>query len=364
MELAPMESSEHGPIEAFLAAQRTLMETWGEPLEQMLSVGVYMIPVQDDEDDKAGFASQAVYSAIDLFNLYRTLVLRRPEELPVCEHGGSEIVVSPASADLRRRRLIYTSVAFLLRALRSVQVLLEMYVTRRSGPDRALRLCIKIETLKLVLKMLLKSQAPFSLYVDEDAIEDAEPPKLTEQQRQMLSAGASNTANTTFVGRRSGKTLQALQADGSAATAPIPPPRVAAGLRLASTQASQKLALAETLHHSRPLLQLFFILRRGRKSWAAWLLAYLMDRASLTLLQSVVKPQPGTRAAALELAEVRRRSNLMWWSLARSPVFDRFLQGPCETLDRLMNKIPVLNLFNVVELFLVLQPFYFSTSGS
>lgn len=363
-----MESSEHGPIEAFLAAQRTFMDKWGEPLEQMLSVGVYLIPVQDDEDDKAGFASQAVYSAIDLFNLYRTVVLRRPEELPVCEHGGSEVAVghhpSPASADVRRRRLIYTSVAFSLRALRSVQVLLEMYITRRRGADRALRVCIKIEMLKLVLKMLLKSQTPFSFYVDEDAIEDAEPPKLTEQQRQMLSAGASNTSSATFVGRRSGKTLQALQADRSAAAASIPPPRVAAGLRLASTQASQQLAVAEALHHSRPLLHLFMILRRGRKSWAAWLLAYLMERASLALLHPVVKPQPGTRAAALELAELRRRSNLMWWSLARSPVFDKFLQRPCETLDRFMSNIPVLNLFNVVELFLVLQPFYFSTSGS
>ncbi|CAE8685514.1 unnamed protein product [Polarella glacialis] len=366
-----------GAIEAALAAQRSFMSRWGEPLEQLLSVGVFLVPVQEEEDDHAGFYSQAVYSATDLFNLYRTVLLRSPDELPVCEPSASGTVCATGSSSpqLRHLRLTYTLAAFALRSIRSVQVLLEMHAARRGGPRHALHVCLRIEVVKLALKMLLRSRMPFAFYVDEDAIEEVEPPKLLEQKRAMMSSlgqtppeGAAGVAgSSTFVGRRSGRALPALEGSGdtSLAVAQPPPPRVADGLRADSTPVGDaRLVAAELLHHSRPLLHLLLLLRRGRKSWVAWWAAFLIDRLSLAFLVPQVSPRPGTRAAALEVAEVRRRKNLMWWALARSPAFDLVLLRPCQILDQVLKRIPVINLFNIMELFLVLQPNYFSTSGS
>ncbi|CAE7420207.1 pex16 [Symbiodinium pilosum] len=358
------------------------MDKWGEQLEQMLQMCVVLVPVQEDDDDKAGFWSQAVYSLSDLFNLYRTVVLRSPEEIPVCDkqNGGVVSVSQPPSKELRHARLTYMLAAFALRAIRSIQVLIEMDAFRRRGSKEALKVCTRIEIVKLVLKVFLRMRMPFSFYVDEVAIEDAEPPKLLEQRNAALlgkrdqqtsseATPSEATAQTAYVGRRTGRSLKALEAqssNGDVEQQPTaaPPARVAAGLREDRSPITSQIVLAEVLYHSRPLLHLAMLRRRGRKSWAAWLVAVLLDRISAGLLAQELRPNSGTRAAALETAEVRRRQNQVWWALLRSPMFDKLLRRPSETLDWILKKIPVINMFNIVELALVLQPFYFSTSGS
>lgn len=74
------------------------------------------------------------------------MVLRSPEEIPVCEAAPRE---GGASTELRQARLGYMLAAFALRAIRSVQVLLEMDAFRRKGASHALRLCTRIELVKL-----------------------------------------------------------------------------------------------------------------------------------------------------------------------------------------------------------------------
>ena len=100
------------------------------------------------------------------------------------------------------------------------------------------------------------------------------------------------------------------------------------------------------------------------RSWRPLVLAWLLDKASLALLAPALRPRPNTRAAALELAELRRRRNLLWWALARSPLFDKLFLRPAQAVDGVLSKIPVINVFRIVELMLVLQPFYFTTSAS
>ena len=51
------------------------------------------------------------------------------------------------------------------------------------------------------------------------------------------------------------------------------------------------------------------------RSWAAWVMAFLLERVALALLASEVVLRPGTRAAALELAELARRRSSQWWAL-------------------------------------------------
>merc|ERR1719469_1543843 len=146
-----------------------------------------------------------------------------------------------------------------------------------------------------------------------------------------------------FVGRRSGKTLPALDAG---------PPRMLRGTD--PSRSNLKMLLAELLFHCRPFVQLGMLMKLGRQSWMAWLTALAMDRASVALLFQSLKVKSfvsmGTRAARLELGEVSRRKQQLWWALGRSPVFDKFLKWPCEILDRIISKIPVLDMFRIMEL--------------
>jgi len=113
------------------------------------------------------------------------------------------------------------------------------------------------------------------------------------------------------------------------------------------------------------------MLRRGEDKWS-WLAGVLPDLISLKLLESLrtrslctgaqwrSKPSPPT----LPATELQRRRTLLLWSLLRSPVFDAVLRKPIEGLDRIWRKIPILNCFNLIELALILRPFYFTTSGT
>lgn len=348
-----------------MGSQRSFMEVYGDSLEQMLNVLVYMVPVDDDENDAAGFWSQSVYSVIDLFNLYRAVILRSLESLPVLSPGTDIVCINGsigrADETLRHSRLVYTGAAFLLRIVRSVQVLIEMHAQRHHGAEHALRVCLRIEAGKLALKMFLRSRMPFSFYIDEEAVEEVEPTKVlrtTAAAAAAGGAGAPATPSGGYVGSRSGKALPALTAGEEAGAMP----RILR--RTDASRALPQLAMAELIYHGRPFVHLMLLLRRGRKSWIAWFVALLMDQASIGMLAQHLCPQANTRAARLEVGELQRRRQLLWWAFARSPVFDKFLQWPCEVLDRIISKIPVLNLFRIMELCLALQPFYFTSSAS
>jgi len=383
-------------LEAAMASQRKFMEVYGDPLEQLLNVLVFMVPIQDDEDDVAGFGSQAVYSVIDLFNLYRAMVKRRLHSLPVLGPSGKTISIDGSldhqedSSALQAKRLTYTTAAFLLRVLRSVQVLIEMYAHRSYGRKYALRVCMRVEAVKIVLKMVVHSQTPFSFYIDEETVEEAEPAAslpVAEQDAEAAPENGAGAAAEAFVGRRSGRTLPALQAcaasndDASITSAggfvgrrsgrTLPaleagPPRMLRSFD--PSQGNPQMWCAELLYHSRPLVHLWLLVKRGPASWVTWFFALAMDRLSLEMLTRSLRTRAlvrtGTRAARLELGELARRRQLLWWALSRSPVFDKVLKRPCEVLDRIISKIPILNLFRIMELLLALQPFYFSTSAT
>eukprot|EP00929_Paragymnodinium_shiwhaense_P008104 TRINITY_DN112035_c0_g1_i1.p1 TRINITY_DN112035_c0_g1~~TRINITY_DN112035_c0_g1_i1.p1 ORF type:complete len:393 (-),score=70.05 TRINITY_DN112035_c0_g1_i1:185-1363(-) len=379
-----------GGLERLLAPQRAFMDRFGDQLEQLLSVCVYLVPVEEDPQDVTGFYNQVLYSGIDLFNLYRTVLLRQPAAVPVClpdaGRGDVECLASSStrSRRLRNLRITYTAAAFILRGIRAVQVLLEMHATKTalnaaSGQQRApwrrtLMLCLRIEVVKLALKLILRKQMPFGFYVDEEALEDAEPPRTRLGAESSMGLGELSATDGTsvpqYVGRRSGRTLPALGAastpGGRIAGSPAPPaaPLSIAGLANERSPDSPALFLADVLFHGRPFVHLFLLLRHGPRSWTAWLSAFLIDRISLGLLETRVRPTDGTRAAKLELAELQRRRRLIWYALARSPFFDKVLLRPCEVLDSIVKRIPILNMFNLVELFLALRSFYFATSAT
>lgn len=363
-----------------MEVQRKFMNQYGEQLEQLLSVAVYLVPIQDEADDVAGFWSQAVYSIIDLFGLYRTVILRNPDAIPVAPlskakplgPGPPELLVPKEILAESRRK--YTIAAFALRSIRAVQVLIEMHALKIRGSQRALRVCFQVEVIKLGLKLFLRKLMPFSFYVDEDALEEVEPPvgkknpfglpAPAEPVPQPSQAPVQGTGEV-YVGLRTGKRIgsRAGAPNTGAAVSSGGPPSIA-GINDDRSDLTPQMAVADAVYHARPFVHLFLLMRRGQKSWFAWTVALVMEYISHGLLAMQVHPRPKTRAAALEVAELNRRRSALMWAFARNPFFERWLESHAVRLDNFIKRIPVLNIFNVVELFLVLRPLYFYTSAS
>lgn len=373
-----------------MEVQRKFMNQYGEQLEQLLSVAVYLVPIQDEEDDVAGFWSQAVYSIIDLFGLYRTVILRNPDAVPVAPLSKAK-ALGPGLPELAPRELLaesrrrYTIAAFALRSIRAVQVLIEMRALKFRGPQRALRVCFQVEVIKLGLKLFLRSLMPFSFYVDEEALEEVEPPQgrknpfglpqpaapaqPSPQPSPVQLQAPVQGSGEVYVGSRTGKQLRPIASRASSSPAVgAEAPRGGApslvGLNDDRSDATPQMAVAEAVYHARPLVHLWLLMRRGQKSWFAWTVALFMDYISHGLLAMQVQPRPKTRAAALEVAELNRRRSALMWAFARNPFFERWLESHAVRLDNFIKRIPVLNIFNVVELFVVLRPLYFYTSAS
>lgn len=71
------------------------------------------------------------------------------------------------------RLAIYGAVSLALKIVRALQLLLEVNSFRRGGEASRFALCLRLELLKLVLKMLLYALTPFSIYCDEQSILEA-----------------------------------------------------------------------------------------------------------------------------------------------------------------------------------------------
>ena len=67
-------------------------------------------------------------------------------------------------------------------------------------------------------------------------------------------------------------------------------------------------------------------------------------------------------AEAAELA--RRRGLVASNAILRSPFYDLVTARPVNAVAALWNKIPVLNMLNIIDMILVLRPYYFYTSGT
>lgn len=303
-------------MDAVLGLQRGFLTNHGNTIEQLLQCGMVLMPAtasMRSGSDQVGFQEQAMYSLIEVFGLYRSFVLReaRPS------------LVDPTPQNER----LYTTCAFFLRALRSVQVLFEIDARRRGGRKAAVSLCIKIEFIKLVLKGICMRLLPFSLYVDDECVD-------------------KGVVGTEYVGRRSGMRL----------------PGFCQAQEVAVQVRSTKDVLGEAFFHLRPFLHLLTLRSRG-ENWLSWMISVIPDLISLKLLHRHENASLDA-APTLPHQEIQRRRVALLWALMRSPFFDKVFKAPLVALDDVWKRIPGLNLFNIIELFLVLRPYYFSTSGT
>lgn len=341
-----------------MAAQRRFLQQHGEMAEQLLAIGVCLLPVARDGEGSVSLGSQSAFALLDIFGLYRTMLLRSPQDIPVPIPSSS-----PVSRELLRKlRRRYSAAAFALRATRIGQILVEGHALKVGGEQRALWSCLAVETLKLPLKAVMHWTTDFGFFVDDETI------ALVGQQE--------------VVAQQHGQQFGSPQ--------PLPMKKQWRGIRPRTSRSTPWVLFAELLFHCRPIVQLGLMIwltkkkrdvegssddtgtselvekqrQFKRQRWVVWALSLLMDILATSWLSAARLRPEWTYAGALERAEVRRRMKLLPWAFARSPFFESVLERPAKAADRLISSVPILNVFNMLEVFLAFRHFYSYTSAT
>ncbi|CDJ49831.1 hypothetical protein, conserved [Eimeria brunetti] len=355
-------------LQGMLEWHRCILEMYGATIEDVTRLALQVLPAHatDDQSERRFLIIQGLF---DVFCLYRSHILSPPGLLLHAEalhhqwkhrracsldtagisrptstsrtpavpsfdaqpmgKGANTVEGLPTSVRLS----LYGAVSLALKIVRALQLLLEVSALRRGGDGPRFALCLRLELLKLILKLMLRALTPFAFYCDEQSICQA---LATQKEKQMNS---DSERLRPFYGRRTGRKIPPLP---SAAREPV---------------------LGEVLYHIRPFIHLYLLKRaRNTKSWTPWLVAIFIEANAVSLLHG--SPQVMERLSPIEAAELHHRMTGLPYALLRPPFFDKFLARPVEAIDFVVRRVPLLNHFNVLDAFLAYRDLYFTTSNT
>ncbi|CDI75739.1 hypothetical protein, conserved [Eimeria praecox] len=410
-------------LQAVLEWHRCILEMYGGTVEDIARLALQVLPAHaaDDRSERRFLIIQGVF---DVFCLYRAHFLSPPGELlqaealhhqwkirrecssesagvsrlagisrdpavPLLggrplEMGANTTVGLPTSV----RVALFGAISLALKIVRALQLLLEVSALRQGGEGPRFALCLRLELLKLVLKLMLRALTPFAFYCDEHSICQA---LAAHKEKQVIS---DSEKLRPFYGRRTGRKVPPLPSAArqlardhealTAAAAAEQLPRQWALIivvwlfnELKASASPRRLCillnrfrstawrpvLAEILYHIRPFIHLY-LLRRARNtmSWTPWLVALFIEANSVSLLHG--SPQVMEHLSPVEAAELHRRLTGVTYALLRPPFFDKFLARPVEAIDFVVRRVPLLNHFNVLDAFLAYRGLYFTTSNT
>ncbi|KAL8271259.1 hypothetical protein Esti_004825 [Eimeria stiedai] len=361
---------------------RSFLDLYGGPCEEVMRLALQVLPAQaaDYQSERRLLFIQGLF---DVFCLYRSHFLSPTEGLLHAEAlhqrgrlrverslGSAGVAppsagfltdfglfdvekISEAKSDggeglpLSVRLALYGAVSLALKIVRTLQLLLEVNKLRQGGEGQRFALCMRLELLKLVLKMILYSLTPFAFYCDEQSISQA----VEIHKGKQIAAEAEKL--TPCYGRRTGRRIHPLPSALSQAQEYQAPPVPRA------PELPRKWALLVVLWVVKELKKTLSWHRisdignrlascpwRSLKSWTPWLVALLVEAQSVSLLHG--SPQVMGRLSPIEAAELRRRVTGLPYALLRPPFFDKFLARPCEAVDYVVRRVPLLNHFKYV----------------
>lgn len=242
--------------------------------------------------------SEAVYTAINLLSLYHERIRAK--------HG------------LVKAR--GTSLAILLRAVQTVEVLLEMAaISVTGGSSRKWLLVMAVEVFKSLLRLGMFRERGCKMVLEPDGVDLS---SLGSASPLGHNKGNELQANR-FAGRRSGRMLRSVREPQALITS------------AASQTLSARMLTAEILHIARPVVYLMSYLQCSERSWVPCLLSAAMDACSMRLHAAAM--------SADERNEITRRQCLLFFYCVRTPIYES-ISRPVYLFffNRLWRHIPVI----------------------
>lgn len=334
-------------------------------IESGLRSLTYVLPGRFSD---AEFASEALFSLLNLVGLYHDKILTKINTRPIKDG------LIPSNFNRYTRSLIdgspiYKKLAYALSMIQYTEVLFEMFYLKRKGIKGKWNIIGLIELIKMLLRLSLFKLSKKRTLLSPPHPEREQPPS----DENLLEQNTSSE----WRGKRTGFShpkINSLQKNGTA-NLDHRPYLFSKVLDLDSASSASNLVrklpdlgvLAEFLFIVRPLVYVFAIKKFGHKNWLPWLTSLLLESSSLLISQKVNEQTGGEKAlTSLEKEERRRRYVLLGYYLLRSPFFDAFTKPLLLNFSNsAKNKFLISFVAGMVIDYIPLwEKFYFYTSGS
>jgi len=333
-------------------------------IESGLRSLTYVLPGRFSD---AEFASEALFSLLNLLSLYHDKILTKITTKPAKDG------LPPSNFNRYTRSLIngsslYKKFAYILSMLQYTEVLLEMFYLKRRGSKGKWNMIALIELIKVLLRLSL-----FKLSKKRTLLSPPHP-----EREQPQTEGASEVLiNSVWSGKRTGFShpkINTLQQNGTSdldyrpfLLSKVLDKDCASTANNLVRKLSDLGILAELLFIIRPLIYVLTIRKFGHKNWLPWILSLSLESTSLFLSKKASDQIGGEEAlTSLEKDERRRRYVLLGYYLLRSPFFDSITKHRLLSFSNsAKNKFLISFLAGLIIDYIPLwQKYYFYTSGS
>jgi peroxin-16 len=331
--------------------------------------------------DDAEFVSEALYACLNLTGMYYDVILRRKKEST--ELKNSDLTLSAKSISgtspfnrftihCLKKDSSYAFVSYVLSLIHFSEVVTEMLVQKKFGPDAKYKFIVGIEVLKATLRFYLFSKNGYRILLSSN---------IPERE----SEGASSPGES-WRGVRAGNPHDSTSADNLVEVLEnIQQNDVSQYLSQKALVSFHKSPMdllnplsgepfvGEILFIIRPVIYstlLYKYSKEKSQSWTPWLVSLAIDvlgRVSgRSLLTKYIKQKRTVIPTFLETEERRRRLWLLLFYLLRSPYYEKLTKQKIKDFCNALGRIPILAIFaSIIKEYVPLwEKVYFYTSGS
>ncbi|KAI9256267.1 peroxisome membrane protein [Sporodiniella umbellata] len=335
-------------------------------IESTLRTLTYILPGRFQD---AELASQALYSVLNLMNIYHNHIIRKAAQgQPIEESTFNKYIHFWSS-----RSKINATASKLLSFISYTQVLIEMAVLKKLGRKKQWECITYLEGFKVLLRLFLYQSTQQRMTLSPTHLQrDVEPQALVEPQVQPAS----------WVGKRTGIRVQTMNdcvqlhnTPSSHAKSDVTDFLLSRRLTSEMVRRPEQMVvvqkniskLAELLYIFRPFLYVLSILKWGRRSWRPWFISLMIELISQLSLKQGYKSEKGrSNMTPLEKEEYQRRAKLMLFNLMRGAFYLKITRPRLERMcNRIENKFLLSMIANIVREYLPLwEDIYSYTSAS
>ncbi|KAG1175866.1 hypothetical protein G6F70_001166 [Rhizopus microsporus] len=315
----------------------------------------------------AELASQALYAALNLVDLYHNSIIRKAilaRRDQVEESAFNKYIHFWSS-----RSNLNATASSLLSVILYTQVLIEMAVLKKYGKKRQWECIAYLEGLKVMLRLFIFQTTGQRMTLS--------PPHLKRDIDPQTLAIQPQEDDETWVGKRTGIRVKRMKdcfqtnSKSTDVTDFLLSRKLTADMlrkpdQMVTVQKNIS-KLGELMYILRPLIYVMAILKWGKRSWRPWIMSLAIELLSQAALKAGYRATSDrTRMMPLEKDEFHRRRRLLLLNAMRGIFYLKITRPRLESFCNRTEDKPILSLAsNIIREYLPLwQDIYFYTSAS
>eukprot|EP01080_Neovahlkampfia_damariscottae_P002038 gene2038-1545_t len=317
-------------------------------IETIESVGRFIVLFTINPEDEV--RTELAYTGLNLVSLYHENLLDR-------KSVTNKLLLQD------ERFSIYKKISYFLRFLQTIQVVIELYLKKKSFKESNVwKVILLIESLKAFTRLFIIYKSKYNVMIEDTILPNDFQLNLEYQENQRDSerngkfSKTFDSLNAEPIGKRTGKLMPTLNYK-------VPSLRKENLLVVKSTTGGQSknFIFGEMIFALRPCIYVLSLMKWGNDSWTPLVISFLTDLISRQLSLSDVQGR-----GSIVKDELYRRYSSLYYYLVRNPLFNESLKPIIVAICNKLKNVPALGplVVNIVEYMLVLQNYYFYTCSN